>query len=212
MRANTKWTILCDALLTWLVKNYTQRDLCRAILQRIREWRTGQAHQPITGPRTLKRAIYEQDDIGWENFIMGRISQRFAVFQHNHFRHTGKKSYGRVWATRLITQLWELPWGMWEHRNDILHNGTTRQQKEELDQLRQQVRAQFCLGNRGIPPTDQYLLEDKATVLAYDLPNTIHWLTTIKEARKSHVRLEAVLHDRLKKSRAIMSNWLQSAN
>ena len=64
MRANTKWTILCDALLTWLVQNYTQRDLCRAILQRIREWRTGQTHQPITGPRTLKRAIYEQDDIG----------------------------------------------------------------------------------------------------------------------------------------------------
>ena len=166
MQANTKWSQLCEALLTWLVENDTQPDLCRALLQRIREWCTSQEHRPITGPRTLKRAIYEQDDIDWENFLMGSISQRFAVFQHNHFRHTGSKYYGRVWATRLITQLWELPWGMWEHRHDVLHNSTTRQQAEQLSNLRRQVRAQFCQGGRDITETDQYLLADKDKVLA----------------------------------------------
>ncbi len=143
---------------------------------------------------------------------MGRISQRFAVFQHNHFRHTGKKFYGRVWATRLIIQLWELPWGMWEHRNDILHNTTSQRQRQERANLRQKIRAQFCQGDEDILTTDKYLLEDKDKVLAYDLPNTIDWLIKIKGARKAHTRLEAVLHDRLKRSRTIMSNWLRSAN
>ena len=101
---------------------------------------------------------------------------------------------------------------MWEHRNDILHNTTSRRQKQELANLRQKVRAQFVRGDKDIPTTDQYLLADKDKVLEYDLPNTIDWLNKIKGARKAHTRLEAVLHDRLKQSRNIMSNWLKSAN
>jgi hypothetical protein len=78
--------------------------------------------------------------------------------------------------------------------------------------LNQQVKHQFNLGHNGLPQSDHYLLDDKDLVLSYDLLHTQRWLQLIEGAREEQIHLEASLHNKFKRARTCMKQWLLKAN
>ena len=206
-RAKTKFGLLMGELSTWMEESYTHQGMSRAIIQRLGEWHAGRTPQPIQGNRALQRTIREQDEIGWENFLNGRPTRRFAEYQHRHFQDIGKDNYGSIWLSKFITQAYDITFQMWQHRNEVKHNTTSPQDQAALQQLRFQVEDQFVTGLLGLPKQDHYLLDDKDKTLNYDLPHTRRWLNLIKGARQAQIRTEAALRNRLKASQKFMRDW-----
>jgi len=85
VRAANCWLEGVDALATWLRNELTNRHLIDAILHRLDSWHYDLPNQPVVGPPQLQAVIAEQDSIGWENFLFGRVTKSMAPYQHTHF-------------------------------------------------------------------------------------------------------------------------------
>ena len=82
--ATIEWNEAMLAFEGWLFQVKTSHILALGILQCVEEWRNKIPLQPIQGPRALRDLIRHQDRIGWKNFLLGRISEKFATFQQEH--------------------------------------------------------------------------------------------------------------------------------
>jgi hypothetical protein len=67
-------------------------------------------------------AATEQDLIGWDNTLEGKLSQHWRRLQDDHYRNTGSKRYGKRWATYVAQELLTLTHTQWTTRNKILHS------------------------------------------------------------------------------------------
>jgi hypothetical protein len=205
--ATIEWNEAMLAFEGWLFQVKTSHILALAILQRVEEWRNKIPLQPIQGPRALRDLIRHQDRIGWENFLLGRISEKFATFQQEHFTRARARNTGNVWASKMITQLWKVMYSMWEHRNTINNTTTTKQEQQEQKQLLLQVRREFNQGKKGLVPIDHHLLQDRFEVLSRSLQGLRDWTDRIHNARKHTVRVQKRLRDSQAASRRLMERW-----
>jgi hypothetical protein len=73
---------------------------------------------------------YYYYELGWYNFLMGRISTQWKEVQHRYYTNylwMGKwnNNTGKKWATTtLLQKVWEVSWDLWDHRN-VVHLKTT---------------------------------------------------------------------------------------
>ena len=103
--------------------------------------------------RQLERAWSQQQLIGWDNMVKGRLSVHWATIQESYYRsHPDIRHMqtftGFGWATGVIKALTTMLLEMWANRCGCLH-GHTRQQKrdKERDMIGRTVRQ--CYRQRG---------------------------------------------------------------
>jgi hypothetical protein len=105
-RAKAKWQHDVTVLNSWMLGNNTSPAIRIAVIQNLRRWKRQLAPKTTALSHTLSSALASQRDIGWNNFIMGRLSEQWAPIQHTYFH--GKKTTGCSWAASLIVHLWQL--------------------------------------------------------------------------------------------------------
>ena len=64
-------------------------------------------------PPILREYASSQDIIGWDNFVMGMISQRLLTIQSAHFHTVGKSHCTTRWIAGLKTQLLQVTHTQW---------------------------------------------------------------------------------------------------
>ena len=210
--ARAEWAKAMTHLESWLFNLDTDAHLTEALLGRLTCWQTNKPFPAVEGPRALKTAILEQDRIGWENFLFGRISTKFAGYQQVHYNHLGKQRTGATWSSKLTNQAWLVMWKMWQHRNTINNSGLTKQDKRTAQMLRRQVKQEFSKGTRGLSRLDFHLLEDKYEVLDYGLQDLKDWVHRVSLAREHYERVQMRLRNSLKKSQQFMKDWQARAS
>jgi hypothetical protein len=70
---------------------------------------------------SLQVLASEQDAIGWDNFMEGRISPQFCKQQSKYYIEQESRSSGIKWASDLISQLLLMIKTQWLHRNAVVH-------------------------------------------------------------------------------------------
>jgi hypothetical protein len=75
----------------------------------------------------LKVAFCAQSQIGWENFLKGRLSRYWITCMDYHFQMNGSKLTGQECTTKLVLVLWEHMDRIWAYRNNIYDESTTQQ-------------------------------------------------------------------------------------
>ena len=78
--------------------------------------------------RHLQLAILDQASIGWINFIKGRISQHWGKAQGIYYSEAfpeSKTLTAQTFQLALISGAWAFFHGIWEHRNNTLHDNIT---------------------------------------------------------------------------------------
>jgi hypothetical protein len=131
----------------------------------------------------------EQDEIGWQNFVEGKISKSWGNLQWQHYQEQLLVRSGDKWSAGLVTQLLELTHGMWIHRNNILHavnaQGLPLQQAAELEAS---IHLEFCKGTEGLARQDHHLIRrGRDDVLSLSASDKQGWLRGIQLARESQV-------------------------
>jgi hypothetical protein len=82
----------------------------------------------FNAPRNrLKVAFRAQSQIGWDNFLQGRLSRDWITCMDHHFQSSGRKLTGQECITKLIMGLWEHMDRLWTYRNNRYHENTNQQ-------------------------------------------------------------------------------------
>jgi hypothetical protein len=123
----------------------------------------------------LRVAIREQNDIGWINFLRGRISRHWgraqAVYYHEA-QLTSNVLSASTFQTALIRGAWTFFHGTWEHRNDILHDANA---SIVIDGMDRRIRQLYQSPGDYVRPSSLCLFE------AFSLDECINLHPSIKQ-------------------------------
>ena len=136
------------------------------------------------------RATADQDEIGWQHFINGRISKLWRLAQEEWLSRvaTRWKTTGSRWAKEVTKAILELNWSMWEHRNHIYHDPQHPWNQQNHREVQQQIRDQFDHYSRELfLPADRWLFEKTPvhTLLKNEPDFLSNWLTSVSAAYQS---------------------------
>ena len=135
----------------------------------------------------IRKASNDQDIIGYQNTIEGKISKTWESIQDEYYSITKEKSRsGLGWSTTLIKKLLFIIKDQWKHRNEVLHQqNTTKQSQKEIDQTKKEVEKEFEIGDDDILISDVGLfLLDLDETLELPIEDQKAWLKSVYIARK----------------------------
>jgi hypothetical protein len=214
IRARNQWTISLAKVKQWMEKQETHPDLIQRILAHLQAW-VDDVDPPSKGNNIkIRRALMEQESIGWFQFVLGMHTSRFAEIQHQYYISLDKKYTGRRWTTALITKLWDVSWDMWKLRNDVLkkepHELFTIEATNQADAT---IDAEFHEGPRRLICRDKHLLRGKKEIKEKTLEQKHLWIETVRlareawEAKDADRRSKAAQRD-MQQERTLMTSWL----
>ena len=73
--------------------------------------------------RITHMAFFEQEQLGWEQALRGRLSKKWGEAQDQYYkdRYPDQLQTGDTWTTRVITALWDYSKDIWMKRNSAYH-------------------------------------------------------------------------------------------
>ena len=117
------WNEAVDNLRTSLQQTKTHPELQDAIISYVRHRGSRTFHQLAPTPN-LSALATSQDDIGWDNFLEGKISYHFRNYQHRYYStHHPHRSIIN-WTSNLVKNLLLTSHRLWSFRNEIVHQRT----------------------------------------------------------------------------------------
>ena len=140
---------LRSSLLSWMRKSRTDPNLIlvinRAMGSLTREV-TIRVETRTWNDCEITELINEQNKIGWDHFLKGRLSRRFNEIQERYYkkirddvlgseRRLSPKYKGRWWTKELIKRLIFYSLNIWQIRNEIAHTDDDINQKRKENEL-----------------------------------------------------------------------------
>ena len=182
-----------------LKKEHTALPVYNAIMQHLKH----HLHHPssprqivptITIPSlhaTITAAIAEQDTIGWQHFLKGRLSTHWSYAQQACYTQRtdlDKRKFTILrWRRRLVRSIIDGCIKCWETRNQALHGDTLQATANiRLHKLRVRVAKSYANDRLSVPPQLRTLfhmpLKDR---LSHTCTQLQKWLETIQVAKKT---------------------------
>jgi hypothetical protein len=103
--ANDIWSKALQALDDWVTNNQTDPDIQEVIMTWLHKWRYSD-ESGITIHHTLKVAMEQQNNIGWQSFLEGWTAMEWEFVQQDHYDFLGSRRTGKRWVIELIKKLW----------------------------------------------------------------------------------------------------------
>ena len=208
-KARLLWKAEMDRLQRWMVEKKTDPTLQVAILAKMQAWQTGLAGYHYRGSRELELAIQEQDQIGWWNFMLGRVSKKITSLQDQYYDRINSKFTGATWTRRLIKEIWKVSWNMWEQRNDRLHKGDTPENTRIVLRLHREIQEELAKGRSGLQKKDRHLIgpDTKDWIFAETIPVMEEWLGAVRTSRRIETDNQVARERQLDLQREFIRNF-----
>ena len=128
----------------------------------------------------------DQDEIGWRNFMEGRVSTRFYDIQTVFLADSSGHLNGRDWVKGFISRLLQITHSQWLFRNITLHSregGSMR--KKKMEEMRSEAEILACVNPVALPEESRFLLElDGGRYVRGEghYHDKVHWLSAMRAA------------------------------
>ena len=140
----------------------------------------------------MKRVAAAVDEIGWVDFMHGRLPTALHALQQEHCRLEGRIS-GADWMKLFVRKIINITHGQWLYRNFSLHNSSKgflhlKRQEEVLSWITHLAECD----PRDIPEDSQFLLEIEIDAPETSLVQKEYWVAAVQAAltagwrRKQH--------------------------
>jgi hypothetical protein len=151
----------------------TSHELLTVLVDVVEVWLDGEQINPCNYPRLYRSAITEQQQIGWHAFLQGYWSTQWEKLQDPHLRRIehNHKLTGKIWATRIISTLWQHIFEGWELHNT--HVRGNKQKTADLDLRRRNISKVYHL----LSQCNEVLADHVNYVFLSDLKQTIRTAT-----------------------------------
>ena len=205
--AKETWDNELGILRQWLRHHKTDPEIETALLYNIRKWRKCggiYGHHYFDAPVT--KAIRDQKEIGWDHFMLGRISLIWSVLQGKYYKRLHLRTTGEKWAELLIQEIWRIHCAIWNQRNEILH-GTGNHKVLGTKDFEKEIRKEISKGYAFLLSTEHYLFKgiNMDIVRKWTADKKQKWLLTVQAARYT----STLRHQESLPSRENMKNWLK---
>ena len=132
---------------------------------------------------------YTQDEIGWFNFMEGKITNEIRSFQHKYLISISSSISIHTWISKLISHLLHIIHSQWLYRNEVVHRKTQDGLKRsEGAAIRIAIRVQLRLGRHDLDAEDHFLLHHTYNEIStWSGEEKKLWLHAIKSARQAAV-------------------------
>ena len=115
---------------------------------------------PVAETTTLSRLISQQNDIGWDHFLRGKLSQAWGPAQYRYAKRFNLVDASKHWITKLIRLFANSTFEIWEIRNGCRHGiDTAAKQLAKQQQAHRELRCMYTFKNQVLPQ-DAHLFQD----------------------------------------------------
>jgi hypothetical protein len=154
------WNDSLKDLEQWLWNRQTEPTLLSTILTYIKYRGIITVSDTLSNNSPFQTLADDQDAIGWNNFMEGRISIHFQKKQTNYYIAQESRSSGLKWASDLISQLLIMIRTQWLHRNAVVHKRRRDGLKiGEGNKISAKIQETLQEGESEIDEADRYLLD-----------------------------------------------------
>ena len=172
-----------------LSDSLTHPELQNSFIKILNDWRKGRTITPASFATTfgIRNAVRDQDQIGWDNFLLGRWSTKWQKVQQRHFKHTESQRSSLRWTTCIINKFIRTVWDIWDFRNSLVHRKGGVFQRATNNELDSQIRDEFIIGFDNLQDKDKYLYQRHtvATLTCDTINEKRHWLRSLRAARSA---------------------------
>lgn len=206
--------VLLEARLTSLAKLErtldfldTPKDVSTALLFGITSWFDNEQYNgeepPISWPppnfpyhpqhhEPIRHAFEHQSEIGWDEFLRGRISNKWGPIIQQYYRNMnlGARRNCTTWEVQTIHATWHIFLNTWQARNNLLHGANDTENKAiRLIDMDQQIRNAYRLDQNQVAPIHQGLFTSLTETLNLNFNTKINWLHSIRSAKSAWINL-----------------------
>jgi hypothetical protein len=145
-RARLQWIRSTDKFCVLMNTIKTDPDIAKAIRTRLASLRSNRQYTlPQLLPEAVKQAVYDQDSIGWTQFLRGRLSKKWEDAQERWIIRcsTKWKRSSKLWLSKLVQATWEVAREMWVHRNSVLHHPSHPWKQRRVKELAARITTEF---------------------------------------------------------------------
>ncbi len=101
---------------------------------------------PVTDTSPEVRRLFKsQQEIGWINFLEGRISTRWRHCYESWYT-PNKNPAPSSWAAKFVSRIWKYSLALWNHRNEVVH-GKDLAEREVIKQEEYLETFHLCINN-----------------------------------------------------------------
>ena len=202
--AVAQWEKSLERLDYWMRDHNTAPSIRTDILAHLRAWKQGARDGVGPSASITLPALLEQDEIGWDAFLEGRVSNQWIGIQQRYLLSIKSMASSSRWLAALITKLWDVAWDQWEHRNGIVHQGA---EATALKHLQQEIDRVLSEGRRTVLENDRQFFASPNQVRKAKPDYQRAWLRSVKAAQQRRERRLMTLEPQ----RQIMRAWLATA-
>jgi hypothetical protein len=203
--AKQQWQLSLEALNLKLEEYCTHPDIRRVVMAKLRAWpHTATLSFQGSGiTQTLLDATSYQDQIGWKNFLLGRVTGFWRDAQDEWIVQTSTKwrRSSAKWLSLTTRAIWEVSWHMWMQRNAVYHDPAHPWQLQKKDELSNHIRLEWSSYDASLyfPTGRQYFSDDLDFLLTnYSAAPQRKWLASVKAARAQKAQYHRACHPRRK--------------
>ena len=147
--------------------------------------------------------------MGWQDFLEGRLSVKWAEVQHLHFVSLSKRNTGLRWVSMLIQKLFEVAWDQWEHRCGVAHH---KDNDAHAQRISMAVTDTLRTGPGRLTGRDRRYFSFPDRVKALPTSKQAGWLANVEAAFRRLEDRESRQRNSQRAERALMFAWLRGTS
>jgi hypothetical protein len=188
LSAKLTWDKALTQLNQWMKDNNSDPDMREVIIEQLNTWRDNPTQPPRIIEKGMTRlAQEEQSTIGWDQMLQGFTSLQWKEIQARHLRSIGSWKSPILWISKFQKRIWEIPWMLWQHRNEFLHSDGSTIHYQETVAINNEIRAEYNIRGGDLPVSYLYLFQQPMEVLLNQpIITRCEWLASVWSARDHH--------------------------
>lgn len=161
----------------------TSPAMCEVFLSNVSDWQQNVAFpRPTRTPGLLSVALHSQNQLGWDNFLVGFISVHWrSAFQleQSSCRYPRVSSF---WASQVIRRIWLIPWTLWDRRNRMVHDKQEREENlQEVIATSTRVAQLYRAGSGRVPLQFRHLFNQSlVSILRRPMAYKKAWILSVE--------------------------------
>ena len=164
---------------------------------------------PTAASSAIRIAAQDQDCIGWDNLLVGRIASSWVVAQQQYHECTSSNPnefHGITWMGRFISKLYEAVHAVWMYRNGIVHECVEEKlNQQELRKLHAEIDRLYALGPSAVRHNHRcFFTEGIESTKNKSVRQKKYWIRTLQVSADYQKNCSENMYVGM---RAIMQQW-----
>ena len=198
-------------LYQWMIENHGDPHIAQTIIYTLINGSRTRFFDmvPATALSVVRQAALDQDIIGWDNLLLGRLASSWSVAQqqyHDRLSSNPNEVHGINWLGRFISKLYDTVHDVWMYRNGIVHECVEEKlNQQELRKLHEEIDRLYALGPAAVRHNHRGFFEEGIEFTKWkSVRQKKYWIRTLQVSVEYQKHSTENMYVSM---RAIMQQW-----